>query len=977
MRRGREWAVTRAWVVAGLAVLVARPVAACVADCNGDGKVTVDELVVSTRIELGAESLSACEALDNNFDGRAVIDELVMGISRALNGCGGGPAGERLMYSQNEELDVFELDSGKLGVLVPPATGFINGEVCLVPSGHGNFVVADDYGAPADRVGWAVYTADGTFLKKLPLPARPDEEEAPDPIGCAFDGAGRLFTTAIGDQAVANGQLSVFFPPTYDESCILDTTINTPGNITIDSQGNVYVPGVGGVRRYLPPFPTSVAECETVRGQKENFIDNHVPAGLGIVQSASGSWYVSVVALRPTIAEFTADGTYLRDLFPPRTGGSPSGLALDSEGSVYYADLGLSDDPIPHPVDGKGSVRKITFDGDGNPSTPETLARGLSFPDGLGILPVRPPEWTQLGGSLRRTNFDPDERAIAPETVQKLIPKWRYYTGAIVTGAPAVAWVNLPGEGQTQVVFASSWDGNFYALRADNGSRVWFFTMKAQPGASYPFASSPVVEWLNDRQVVYVAGGMTMYCIDAATGAEIWEFDAGTGCTTCGFDPLDPLHRERNEVESSPAVFDGLVYFGMDLDDGGGGKGGMFAVRADDGRLAWFFDLATQSTCRPFPGDNIRHFDGYHTAGQLPGLPEDFLATRPGCNFDRTGNECGNIWSSAAIDGRRRLLYIGTDNCDTDTNPNTPRPNPPMPPFDDALMVLTLDGEPAWRWRPRDVDNFDFGFGSVPNLFEAVVDGRMIEVVGIGSKDGTYILLDRDGVNEINHVAWNDPDPSGLPYWSTRVVDGGPEGGIIGSAAIVEGTVFFSTAIGVSLSDPQRPAAWALSAGDGHVVWSNPDLDPSFGPTLAIPGLVFRGELGTGGGELEVLRSSSGELWQELNTLGQPGGVASAPAIAGGVLFTGGGTGVRGGMRDVVYAVSEFDTPVSAFCIEGTPGCEPACPDDGQACTFEFRRDGTCMSEAAPDTLSCCLQGGQQCTAAQKGTCHAGTCATP
>jgi hypothetical protein len=86
----------------------------------------------------------------------------------------------------------------------------------------------------------------------------------------------------------------------------------------------------------------------------------------------------------------------------------------------------------------------------------------------------------------------------------------------------------------------------------------------------------------------------------------------------------------------------------MDVNDNAG-KGGFFAVDARTGALRWFFDLASGSSCKPNAGDDVHHFDGYHTAAQL-GLPGDFFATRPGCNFDRTPNECGNVWSSASID---------------------------------------------------------------------------------------------------------------------------------------------------------------------------------------------------------------------------------------------------------------------------------------------------------------------------------------
>src|SRR5262249_2960498 len=157
------------------------------------------------------------------------------------------------------------------------------------------------------------------------------------------------------------------------------------------------------------------------------------------------------------------------------------------------------------------------------------------------------------------------------------------------------------------------------------------------------------------------------------------------------------------------------------------------------------------STCTPRDGDHVHRFDGYHSADEL-GLPQDFFASRAGCGFDRTGTACGNVWSSATIDEQRGLIYTASSNCDTDTDPTTPPPLPPlppMPPYDEALFALHLDGTPAWVWRPREVDNDDLAFGGVPNLFEIELAGKTRQVVGVGNKDGTYYVLDRDGVNQL------------------------------------------------------------------------------------------------------------------------------------------------------------------------------------------------------------------------------------
>jgi polyvinyl alcohol dehydrogenase (cytochrome) len=556
--------------------------------------------------------------------------------------------------------------------------------------------------------------------------------------------------------------------------------------------------------------------------------------------------------------------------------------------------------------------------------------------------------WTTYGGSLSRTFFNADEQTLTKENVSRLVPLWRFRTAAVVSAQPMVADVDLPSEPAVRLVFAPSWDGNLYALRASDGSLAWSFRFKPHPGASYPAVGSATVTDIAGRRVVFVPGGMTMYCLDAATGELIWEFDAGTGCTSC-----DSL-TERNEIESSPAVHEGLVYFGMDVNDTGRGKGGVFAVDAERGVLRWYFDLETGATCRPDVADQIRRFDGYHSAEQL-GLPPDFFATRDGCNFDRKGTTCGNVWSSVTIDAERRMLYTASSNCDTDNSPETPEPPPPMPPYDAAIFSLTLDGTPVWVWRPREVDNADLSIGGVPNLFEIEFGGARREVVGIGIKDGTYYVLDRDGTNEITGRV--------EPYWQTKVVEGGSIGGIIASAAVGEGKVMFSTAIGLDITNPQLPAAWTLAADGGGVLWSNPDAQPSYAPTSAIPGVAFMGSIA---GTVTAYDSDTG---RELVRLAVGGPVASPPAIVDGRVYVGAGIGERGGNPSrVEYQTSLIPSPISAFCIAGTEGCpENGSCDDGNPCSNDESSGGSCRNDPVADGTSCAL-------GSISGQCRAGAC---
>jgi subtilisin family serine protease len=53
-------------------------------DCNGDGRVTIDELVAGVRIALGAAPLATCAALDGDADGAITIAELIAAVGLAL-----------------------------------------------------------------------------------------------------------------------------------------------------------------------------------------------------------------------------------------------------------------------------------------------------------------------------------------------------------------------------------------------------------------------------------------------------------------------------------------------------------------------------------------------------------------------------------------------------------------------------------------------------------------------------------------------------------------------------------------------------------------------------------------------------------------------------------------------------------------------------------------------------------------------------
>ena len=59
----------------------------CGGDCNGDGMVSIDEIITAVNIDLENAPLSRCPSADVNGDGQVAIDDILAAVNHALNGC--------------------------------------------------------------------------------------------------------------------------------------------------------------------------------------------------------------------------------------------------------------------------------------------------------------------------------------------------------------------------------------------------------------------------------------------------------------------------------------------------------------------------------------------------------------------------------------------------------------------------------------------------------------------------------------------------------------------------------------------------------------------------------------------------------------------------------------------------------------------------------------------------------------------------
>lgn len=59
----------------------------CTGDCNGDGRVLINEVVLGVNIGLEIAGIDECRAMDANASGAVAVNEIIAAVGNGLNGC--------------------------------------------------------------------------------------------------------------------------------------------------------------------------------------------------------------------------------------------------------------------------------------------------------------------------------------------------------------------------------------------------------------------------------------------------------------------------------------------------------------------------------------------------------------------------------------------------------------------------------------------------------------------------------------------------------------------------------------------------------------------------------------------------------------------------------------------------------------------------------------------------------------------------
>ena len=325
-----------------------------------------------------------------------------------------------------------------------------------------------------------------------------------------------------------------------------------------------------------------------------------------------------------------------------------------------------------------------------------------------------------------------------------------------------------------------------------------------------------------------------MYTLNAATGAVLWSYAVGPN--------------SEYFVWSSPAVFGNSVYIGVASFGGGTDSG---------------------SSCPEIQGQLLQ-------LNRVTGALQN--------TFDVVPNGCmgGGVWSSPMIDAAAGTIYFGTGS-------KPPPGGCTSEPLAAAVVEvnaadLSLVG--SWAVPPAQLSD-DSDFGATPTLFNGVIGGQSVPLVGVINKNGVFYAFERGAL-------------AAGPVWSTRIAIGGGDPtvgqGDVASAAF-DGTTLY---VGGDATSSCSGSLNALNPSTGAFIWQHCLTDGGYvlgGVTSTSGGIVAVGE----GNNIAVFSAATGAL---LFTYAGKGTFWGPPSIADGTLY-------EGDMSGNLYALTVNQTPAA------------------------------------------------------------------
>lgn len=437
-------------------------------------------------------------------------------------------------------------------------------------------------------------------------------------------------------------------------------------------------------------------------------------------------------------------------------------------------------------------------------------------------------------------------RTLAGLTLAGLLASAQVASAKVVSGSPAGGssqtgtfsdWPMFMGAPAHTGVSAETAIGTENALQLGAG---W----TAHVGSTIAYAS-PVIATSSTlgEAVVYDAAGNYVSAYAVTDGKRLWRYQVPAGA---------------GDIDSTPAVFDGTVYFAST-------EGTVFAVDASNGALTCSLSVGQMFQASPVvvespDGSGPVLYDGTDPADTsgaeyaIWGAGNTHGQCTQDWQFTKWLTAGGGTWSSPAYgtdaNGTPVVVFGSAD------------------PDDTVYAVNATTGKRVWYYRTSAAKNFDVG--APPDISAPGTNGFA---------DGVVYVVGKDRVSYAINLT------TGALIWQTALAKG--------STADVAGEAL----VGNTLYAPTEAGVYALNASTGAVIWHVLSPHGFYGsPVVTGPAgqqVLIVNTLGSKehAGHVYVLNLNGGTL-NDIAPLPAGKGFWASPAVSQGTLFIVGLDGV-------------------------------------------------------------------------------------
>lgn len=326
-------------------------------------------------------------------------------------------------------------------------------------------------------------------------------------------------------------------------------------------------------------------------------------------------------------------------------------------------------------------------------------------------------DWWMYHGDERHSGNAAGQSAITSSSIQRLNSLHRIVLNDPIISVPAIV------QGKIYVGTKSVRNGGaLYKIDLASGAINGTFAVPFAGGGVWDSGIGATPAVVNGK-VYFSSLDGKIYCVDATTLKQVWVTDLRNPDLAHN----QPMSRPTAACWTSPLVVNGKVYVGSGLgEDDIVVFGFVYCLDAATGNVLWLFctnKLASGADNSPnvLPKSAV--------SGPVPKVFTHATSDPPA--------KGASVWSSCAYSQKFNRIYVGTGNSD----PDGPLPNAPY-----ASGVLSLDAttgafkgffqpSPTDSYRP---DDLDVDMPPSPMLFTQAG----VEVLAIGSKNGSFFLLD-------------------------------------------------------------------------------------------------------------------------------------------------------------------------------------------------------------------------------------------